>query len=475
MLLSELRAVIREYLLLVEVRIIADEAKGADEYRVVSLAANNDVGKIILIPMGMEKYGKDGVDGMLTTMGLKQQPPSGSSLEDRIAFSEKHPFHNTGGTFAVNIPAETIDVDSATYKNYKGRRQNNAQTKSYTIPHEGSEWSQVKPFQKALKAVMAHDKRVTQDFKIVGNPIYDGQTISDILNQKDVGDQIAKGGHFDPVTLYHGTSDKRWQSIKQKGLQPNNAPKVYGDLVAGYSEFNVYVTTSVAEAENYATRAAIDDRSKAVVLKLIVRDPQKFTFDEDGANWLTIPAPGAPWTKMEKGEPFELHFRHVYQKDDGTPNRWQDWPNAKLIWSLYQKKIIKNLHRAGTIGYKGGIPAKDITMFSTYKPSSMKHDPDDAEFAAARDATMSTYSQPTDVVKSKPKPTPSTSNSDKTYKIYGRKAGAPAHTRYKGKAYHAGKDTSFKNGESARVAPDGKNLKVTKADDDYSQLWNPDE
>lgn len=68
----------------------------------------------------------------------------------------------------------------------------------------------------------------------------------------------------------------------------------------------------------------------------------------------------------------------------------------------------------------------------------------------------------------------------KKYKIYGKSpdlpSNSPAHTRYKGKAYAAKPDTKFKKGESAYVdkTPEGK-LKVSKTDDNYSQVWDSED
>lgn len=75
---------------------------------------------------------------------------------------------------------------------------------------------------------------------------------------------------------------------------------------------------------------------------------------------------------------------------------------------------------------------------------------------------------------SAPEGTPS--GDGKKMKIYGKKGVSPAHTRFKGKAYGAGPDTKFKSGESAIVdkTPEGK-LKVRKSDDNYSQIWDPEE
>lgn len=391
--LRELRELIQR--VLVESYVLADKSEGAERYRVFGLTAYtgsggtaNDTGKLLIAPIEMGAYTSAGIDGLLDSMGLRPRAPAGASDEERAENNKR--YHNAGVLFVVDVSKSVIDLGDATkFNDYKGRRPKN--NKSYVIPHEGVSGDNLLKLQKSLKAIMHHDRRVTGDFSIVGNPKYESMTIADVLQMKDVGNQIAKGGHFEPVKLYHGTSEKRWQEIKRAGLRPGKAPEVYVDLVKGFSEHNVYLTTSVHEAENYATRAAVDDKSKAVVLEVTIRDPHKFIFDEDGANWLTIEAPGPPWTKRPKGEEMQIHFRHVYVKDDGGSNYWQDWPNAGKIWAAYQAKLIKNLHRAGTIGYKGAIPARDIKLFSTYKPASMKKDPDSAEFDAARDRTMQTY------------------------------------------------------------------------------------
>ena len=60
-----------------------------------------------------------------------------------------------------------------------------------------------------------------------------------------------------------------------------------------------------------------------------------------------------------------------------------------------------------------------------------------------------------------------------SYKVYGRMKGAPAHTRLKGQAYIAGRDTEFTPGEQAILTPDNGKLKVKKVDGDHEQTWEP--
>lgn len=455
--LGELRTYIKT--ILIESYVVADEALGSNMYRVFELysaSSNQKTGKLIITPITTKQYGDAGVNGILKSMGLR----------------EKENFHNAGVIFVVDHEKQVIDLDTSKFLNYKGRRPHPTANKSYVIPHADIAGENIVSFKKALIAILKHDKRIDRSYLIVGNPRYKNMTITDVLKQQNPGDLIAKGGQFQPMTFYHGTSEKRWKVIQKEGLKPNRAPKIYVDLVAGYSEFNVYLTTSVSVAENYATRAARDDNSKAVVVEVIVRKPN-FVFDEDGANWITIPAPGPPWTKREKGEDLEMHFRHAYNHD-GTS--WQKWPNADQIWATYQKKLIKNLHNKNTIAYKGTIPAKDISLLSTYKPAVMSKDPSDQEFDDAKAKTLATYqrhktSQQTDSrvkqVKSEP------ISGEKQYKIYPGGKGNPPVTRHHGKLYTATQSTKFKSGDKANVKPEDDKLRVKSISSDHSQLWNP--
>lgn len=71
--------------------------------------------------------------------------------------------------------------------------------------------------------------------------------------------------------------------------------------------------------------------------------------------------------------------------------------------------------------------------------------------------------------KQKPKAPPK-----ETYKVYGKKGGAPAHTRVKGKAYLAPSDTQFAAGEPAVATPENGKLTVKKKDSDHTQVWEPE-
>jgi len=70
---------------------------------------------------------------------------------------------------------------------------------------------------------------------------------------------------------------------------------------------------------------------------------------------------------------------------------------------------------------------------------------------------------------------PSAAPGGKTYKVYGRLKGAPAHTRLKGKAYLAPADTGFKPGEQVSIEPQDGKLSVRDVASDRTQTWEPEE
>lgn len=274
----------------------------------------------------------------------------------------------SGNSLIVNVKDKLIDVDVGKFTNVMTRRGDKRRNvKSYTMPSAGIGFQAPKIFKDVLRFVMKNDKRVTTDYGIVGNPAFKNRTIRDVLGSTEGADALKNSGE---LTFYHGTSLKRWSRIEKSGLNPGNAPEVYVDLVPGFSEKNVYLTTSVETAENYATRAAIDDRSQAVVLKVIIRDPTKLRPDEDSMGWITVTDPD--------GDEVEVHFRH---------NNWRSWPNASQIHQRFMSGVAKSINSNGTIAYAGRIPARDVSELERYKPVSMKHDPTSDEYWNAMDKT----------------------------------------------------------------------------------------
>lgn len=258
------------------------------------------------------------------------------------------------------------------YKTRRGPGVQRGGPGSYTIPHgDVSFLGQPVKFKKVL-VDLVRAGLVGADFAIMAAPEWRGKTVGDVLGiaRKDLHDpveEIARGS-TGSVTMYHGTSAKRWEVIKTQGLRPGKTPAAYADLVPGYSDQLIYLTTSVGEAENYATRAAVDDQAKAVVLQLEVSDFSKFRLDEDTAGWLTY-----------KGE--EFHFKW---------DNWKKSPDAAEIMSLFQAKILAGLRGHKTVAYKGMIPANRINVLLTYKPRAMKKEPEDAQFQDAMNKTRET-------------------------------------------------------------------------------------
>jgi len=269
----------------------------------------------------------------------------------------------------------------------------NKANRSYTIPTVGATYDNVLRLKKMLKTLMGLDKRMNGSYLVVGNPRYENMTISDVMKEIE-GQDITKSSEI-KLVCYHGTSDVRWEKIKTEGLRPGNAPMVYSDLVSGYSDKNVYFTTSIHEAENYATRAVVDDRGKlAVVLKVIIKDPTKIVLDEDNAGWLD----NDQKVMNPDGKLVGVHF-----KDDS----WRKWPNADQIMQKFTSKIAKSFNEDQEFGYRGSIPVRDVSVFETYKPASMKKEPSFDEYEKALEKTHVTLTRGEKPVKktrkSKPK------------------------------------------------------------------------
>lgn len=385
--LGEVRRLIRETLL-TELKLMGSaEAAQAKIYRVYQLNTNfidkdsSAHGNFIVVPYDMPMYGQTdkgyvtsdgGVQGYLKVLGLNK---------DSKDQTQPHYYVSESESFVINHENQTINLDVAKRSKSMSRRggKTNAKgagSRSYTIPHADTAFDNIHELQKMIKAIMAIDHRLTDDYKIKGSPNFDEVTVGEALKKERPGDQIVKGGQAKPMVFYHGTSEKRLVGIKAKGLNPGNAPLIYVDLVDDYSKFNIYLSTTVTQAENYATRAAVDDGGKAVVLKVIVHDPTKIIMDEDNTNWLDVTNP--------KGEETSIHFKH---------NNWRSWPSAPQIMQKYMMKLASSANKTGAVAYRGRIPPSDVSVFSTYKPSSMKKEPDWTEYANAREKTMDTYTK----------------------------------------------------------------------------------
>lgn len=122
------------------------------------------------------------------------------------------------------------------------------------------------------------------------------------------------------------------------------------------------------------------------------------------------------------------------------------WSPAEAS-SFYHKKIIEKLKK----GYREQTSSGTGSSSSQPPPPSPK--------------PKSSQQKP-------PRTTPPRASTKTTYKIYGRKGKAPAHTRYQGKVFGAGDDTKFKNGDRANVklGTDGR-LSVNMPGTNHTQFW----
>lgn len=255
--------------------------------------------------------------------------------------------------------------------------RNNRSRDSYTIPYGSSKLTGSPRLVRNILLALVKSGVLTGDWKIVNSPEYRGQTIDSVLREKrpDPVDEIA-GKTVGAVTFYHGTSALRWGIIQRQGLKPGQPhgldPGAYIDLVKNYSEHNVYLSTSIPEAEKYATRAAIIDHSPAVVLSVVVKDLTRFLVDEDAAE--ALPLPG-----LAPGEVGQMQFSGHWWKilPDGKVDQgdWRHGPYAKEIERQFQAQTLMGLRKNKTVAYRGRLPASDIKVVETYKPVRMKNDP----------------------------------------------------------------------------------------------------
>ncbi|CAB4141256.1 hypothetical protein UFOVP410_95 [uncultured Caudovirales phage] len=143
--------------------------------------------------------------------------------------------------------------------------------------------SNIKEFQQAFQSLMKYGVR--EDFKVKGAPPHIPKTVKDVLLLKNPLDTLLSP--TEKIVMYHGTSQSRWEIIKQKGLLPRSIDSnrqfkddVYNDLIPNYSEKNVYLSTTKKTADFYAKRQAKKDESDPIVLKIELPDNSKLIPDD---------------------------------------------------------------------------------------------------------------------------------------------------------------------------------------------------
>ena len=192
--------------------------------------------------------------------------------------------------------------------------------KTYVIPSGNVEFAaDTLSLQKLFKHLTSVDPRVTPDYKIVSpDDKFSGKTIGQVSGEKRSTD-VAVGGTPGTLTVYHGTSTKRWPEIEKKGLVPGKFEVAYSDQIPGYSAKNLYFTMDPHTAENYATRAAVWDKAGALILKVEIPDITRVLPDEDSMNW------------------FELKREYNLKRTDGEYMQGAKYDPDKGGWQLSVK------------------------------------------------------------------------------------------------------------------------------------------
>lgn len=366
-------------------------------------------------------------------MTWKEQQPIRNKFKKLITvdYGDK----NSHGWFLVT--KGTVNFDISRFSSMQNRRRNTPMNQEHKdrngeVPILMGElsFSRVLEMRKCLQLLMKL-KPETASYKLLGDDRVRGMTVQDVVQgaaEKHDQTRVFQAGKLKELVMYHGTSEKRAAVVLKTGLRPSKRGSTYYDLIPGYSEHNVYLASSPAEAANYATREAVNDKSNAAILEITLNPMQilKLLPDEDNMNWLkSVPKeykakllreyPILDEIWHEKG--FDVHMRNLdhqnqkfglkwlfdtdepYWRKDEKPDPFK--PNAQKILKKhgYTQKNIESLEKAlyvalmntfiestrtmslkktGLAAYPGAIPAKQIRLLKTWsiKDSVMRADAD---------------------------------------------------------------------------------------------------
>ena len=207
------------------------------------------------------------------------------------------------GRIIVDTQEKTIDF-GAFSREFKDRRPRAFSGKkgTLTIPSgDAAIRGQQQDMKKIMGFLIKNDPRIDKAYRIIGVREWANLTLNDVMYDKAAGKKgrrpvaqravqaiqgMAVGGSY----LFHGTSEYRWKEIQRLGFMRGGAPSregyQYVDLKQGWSEDNVYLTDTIEDAENYASRQFDKDGGKAVVLRVKIPDTSKLVIDEDNQAYL---------------------------------------------------------------------------------------------------------------------------------------------------------------------------------------------
>lgn len=192
-----------------------------------------------------------------------------------------------------------------------------------------------------------------------------------------------------PIIAFHGTSMAKWKKIKKEGLKYGVGPD-YNDKIKGHSEYNVYLTTDLADARKYAVRAA--GSGVSVVLEVTIPDNAKIVFDEDALGRVNKKVENLIKKKYGNIDlTTYLREKGAYEYNVGYGGylNYHDWARASAASETaandpITKDILKlyALFAAGhgeLFAYRGNIAPRYLKIretFSSEKVDDNKPDPD---------------------------------------------------------------------------------------------------
>jgi hypothetical protein len=310
------------------------------------------------------------------------------------------------------------------------------------VPILGGEVSfkRIVDMQKCLMALVKV-KPATADYQIKGDDRVRGMTVQEVIDggAEKYDHRRAFTGKVQSLTLFHGTSMRRAGAVLKTGLRPSQRGSVYSDMINGYSQKNVYLASSAAEAANYATREAVNDGSEAAVLEVTLTPMMvmKLLPDEDTMHWFKYlgekyrrallakyPMLSQIWSPERVKDGFDVHIKNMHHStqryglswlfdDDDRGNEFR--VHARTVLKKYgytsknivelekelyvaimntfiQANATKSLKTDGVTAYPGTVPASQIKLVKTWdiKGGRMKADPDKEAYAKATDAVAKT-------------------------------------------------------------------------------------
>lgn len=314
----------------------------------------------------------------------------------------------------VDTTRGTVDFDMSWTEAMSRRqglpRKDYRDPQTYVIPSGDVAFAGMSNTQtvKLLRHLMSADPRVTPDFRIVNSERYHGRTVGEVAGDpRDVDVAMTgrgRSGKPTPLVAYHGTSTMRAKIILKEGFVPGRQRFTYIDQVPGYTDRNVYLTVNPEDAENYATRQAIFDKSNAAVMRVTIppEEMKNIVFDEDMAKgWVKLdrnylltlagePEPRFPRYKaLQVGgfwgyfvgqggvPPVPMRDNQLFLKDQIHLNALFQWMVSgamvddeefrALVSAVFDpKSYLKASLRRGLITYAGTIPASWVELYRTY-------------------------------------------------------------------------------------------------------------